>query len=286
VSADLGQGTAVPIQPIAVVVAQALRLRDAPTLEANALLVMPRGTEVQILDFLPTGWTEISVQARGGAVTGWCLRRMLDASRNAPMPDFPTAQVVLWDWSAHYANRVSYKMGAKATNLGGTPPCIDCSGWVAFLLLAALRAQNTEARENVFDPDDVAVLDTYSDRIILEIEARTPQLLTGAEITQSTVTPGMAIGLAETHQDWEANAERVRGINHIVLLVRRPSDNEMFVSESRGPERIGGVRLTPVSHWLAQQSQWIAAGRAFAADPMALADPYSDWVQKARQARA
>jgi hypothetical protein len=272
-----------PIQPIAVVIAQNLRLRDSPSLQAIATRLMPRGTQVQIIEMLPSGWVKISVQAGDGTATGWCLRRMLDESRNASMPDFPTAQAVFWDWSVHYANRVIYKLGAKAPNLRSNPPCIDCSGWVAFLLLAGLKAQNTEARENVFDPDDIALLDTYSDRIILEIEARTPDLLTGKDITLNALSPGMAIGLAETHQAWEANAERVRGINHIVLVVRQPSDRSLFVSESRGPDRTGGVRLTPVVDWLGQQSPWITAGRAFAANPLALADPYSDWVQKARQ---
>ncbi len=75
----------------------------------------------------------------------------------------------------------------------------------------------------------------------------------------------------------------LRGINHIVQVVRRPADLTPFVSESY-PSGPGGIRLTPLAGWLEARTGDIHAGRAWAVDPFAMAHPGSGWVAQAEGA--
>ena len=271
-----------PVPSQVVVVAQNLRLRSKPALDAFAPVILPRGTAGELLSLDPPGWAQVRVQGDQPQM-GWCMRRMLDEALHAPMPDFPSAEARLWDLSQAYVGRVGYRLGAKAASLDAKPAVIDCSGWVAFLLMAALRAQNVDANEDVFDEADIAACNAWSDRVILEIEARTPVLLTGPQITPSALPACATIGLKVGYQNWEQDAFRLRGIDHIVQVVRRPGDRARFVSESCGPEgQAGGVRMTPLDAWLTSHEATVKAGNAWAVDPYAMADPFSDWVTAGR----
>lgn len=138
----------------------------------------------------------------------------------------------MWELVGQYTDWVGYRRGTKAPGLDASPPVIDCSGWVGVLLTAGMRAQNRAAGHDVFDAADIAACVAWSDRILLEIESRTPSLLTGSEITAAALPDYATIGLNLGNFGWESNFPRTRGINHIVQVVRRPADQVPFVSES------------------------------------------------------
>ena len=152
----------------------------------------------------------------------------------------------MWRLVEQYTGRVGYHRGTKAAGLDASPPVIDCSGWVGLLLTSAMKAQNADAGKDIFDTADIAACIAWSDRIILEIEARTSTALVGSDITAATLPRNATIGLNIGNFVWETNFPRARGINHIVQLVYRPADQMSFVSESIGPDDKGGVRLTPL----------------------------------------
>jgi hypothetical protein len=57
---------------------------------------------------------------------------------------------------------------------------------------------------------------------------------------------------------------RLRGINHIVQVVRRPTDHAAYISESASSR--GGVVLTPLSQWLDSHAAVLSADKAWAVD--------------------
>jgi hypothetical protein len=122
----------------------------------------------------------------------------------------------------------------------------------------------------VFDPTDIAVCNAWSDRIILQIEARTRLLLEGPDITAANLPRNATIGVNEGYFSWQENYPRVRGINHIVQVLRDPPDDTAFVSESH-PSGRGGVRLSPLTGRLNANAPHIQAGRAWAVDAFAMA---------------
>ena len=262
---------------------QSLRLRAEPSLETLAPMAIPFGASVEVAARKPPNWVRVTAEVDGQSRAGWCLRCMLDAALNQPMPAFPAAERRMWDLVRQYTGRVGYRRGAKASSLHDTPPVIDCSGWVALLLTEAMQAQNADAGEDVFDVAAIDVDTPWSDRILLEIEARTPLLLEGPDITGDSLPRCATVAINEGHHDWQRNRPRLRGINHIAQVVRRPSDGAAFVSESYGDEP-GGVRLAPLADWLDVRRRDIRAGNAWAADPFAMADPSSPWIRRSRPA--
>lgn len=264
------------------VLAQDVRLRAAPSLELLAPGRLPRGTPIELLSHDPPGWVQLRARGDAGAHAAWCMRRMVDAALHAAMPDFPAASRRMWELAEHYTGRVRYERGTKAIGLGATPPAIDCSGWVALLLTAAMTAQNAEAGGDLFRSDDIAICNGWSDRILLEIEARTPVLLQGGDITADALPRTATIGLDLGYEEWTKNFPRLRAINHIAQVVRRPGDRAPFVSEAIGPENRGGVFLTPLGAWLERNRRCIEAGKAWAVDPFAMADPGSPWLERGR----
>jgi hypothetical protein len=186
--------------------------------------------------------------------------------------DFSAAEAQMWGLVEQYTGRVGYHRGTKAAGLDASPPVIDCSGWVGLLLASAMNAQNADAGKDVFDTADIAACIAWSDRIILEIEARTSTMLVGRDITAATLPRNATIGLNIGDFGWETNLPRTRGINHIVQVVHRPADQMSFVSESIGPDDKGGVRVTPLAAWLRDCDRFIAVGKAWAVDPFAMAN--------------
>ena len=72
-------------------------------------------------------------------------------------PAFPAAEASMWSLVQQYTNRAGYERGAKAPGLAAVPPVIDCSGWVAYLLAEAMRAENAIAGEDIFNVDPAAL---------------------------------------------------------------------------------------------------------------------------------
>ena len=250
--------------------AQKLRLRSQPALETPAAIVVSPASMLEILAVQPGGWTQILARTGDQTVVGWCLRQMLDAARQETSPAFKAAEERMWALVRQYTGRTGYQRGTKSSGLEADSAVIDCSGWVGLLLTEAMKAQNADAGSNVFDPADIAVCNAWSDRIILEIEARTPLLLEGPDITATSLPRNATIGINEGYFAWQENHPRLRGINHIVQVLRHPSDDAAFVSESH-PSGAGGVRLTSLTEWIDANASHIEAGRAWAVDPFAMA---------------
>jgi hypothetical protein len=265
-----------------VVLPEGIHIRAARSTAADSITTALRGQRLEIVDGPDAGWLRVRLQGLDKPATGWCLSRYVDTSLHEPMPVFPAALDTMWTLASKYNNRVGYELGAKALGLSKNPPTIDCSGWIAFLLLQAMPAQNKADNETVFSQDDIDVLNTYSDRMIVEVEISRPSELIGPQITSASLRPGMIIGLNTGRESWESNAFRAHGINHVVALVRRPSDGAVMVSESCGPPGSGGVRLKPLASFLSQYAGLIRAGSAWAVDPLSLADPFSAFVQRSR----
>ncbi len=252
-------------------IAQYVRLRDEPSLEAFATVLLPGGTSVEVITEDQSGWLQLRAQVDGQLRTGWCMRKMCDAALSESTLALPSAEKRMWELIERNTGRVGYERGAKAASLDTTPPLIDCSGWVALLLSEAMTATNEDADKDVFDLADFDLRDPWSDRLILEIEARTPVLLEGHHITANSLPRCAVIGLDEGYSGWQENRPRLRGINHIAQIVRRPADQAPFVSESYSINP-GGIRLMPLAPWLDIWANEIQAGKAWAVDPFALAN--------------
>lgn len=173
----------------------------------------------------------------------------------------------MWDLVERHTGRVGYQRGVKGDGLTREPPAIDCSGWVACLLGAALKADNAAHDRAVFSADFISALNTWSDRQIQVIADRSGWLIQGSDISEESLPALATIGLNLGHSGWETNHPRPRGINHVVQVVRRPSDGAAFVSEALGFPKRHGLLLTPLTEWLDWAETWIKAGTAYAGDP-------------------
>jgi hypothetical protein len=134
-----------------------------------------------------------------------------------------------------------------------------------------MRAENKLSGRKVFSVSDVDALQSWSDRIIQELESRTAFILEGAQINARTLPRCATIGLKIGAPDWASNHPRLRGINHIVQVVRRYGDDAAFVSESFGGLVSPGICLTPLEEWLVQAQPRLDAGEMWAVDPFLLA---------------
>ncbi|MCI0150176.1 hypothetical protein KNO81_30295 [Paraburkholderia sediminicola] len=184
---------------------------------------------------------------------------------------FETAETTMWWLVQLYTGRAGYQRGVKAEGLSASPPVIDCSGWTGLLLTEAMRAENDAAGRAVFGAADMQSVQTWSDRIIHEIETRTGFILEGREVTAISLPRCATIGLKMGEPVWASNHPRTRGITHIVQVVRRPEDDAPFVSESFGGSVSPGISLTPLREWLALSQPHLCAGEMWAVDPFRLA---------------
>ena len=185
---------------------------------------------------------------------------------------FEAGEATMWRLVQRYTGQVGYQRGVKSEGLSANPPVIDCSGWTALLLTQAMQAENDAAGREMFGADDMLALQTWSDRIIHEIEIRTGFILEAGEITAASLPRCATIGLKMGAPAWAANHPRPRGITHIVQVVRRPEDNAPFVSESFGGSTLPGISLTPLVEWLVLAQPRIQAGEMWAVDPFRMAD--------------
>jgi len=177
----------------------------------------------------------------------------------------------MWRLVQRYTGRVGYQRGAKAEGLLKHPPVIDCSGWIGLLLTQAMRAENDAVGRTVFGDADIHAMKAWSDRIIQEIADRTGYILAGAEINAHSLPRCATIGLKMGAPGWAANRPRVRGITHIVQIVRRPQDDAPFVSESFGDPVRPGISLTPLADWLVRSQPLLQLDAVWAVDAFRLA---------------
>ena len=184
---------------------------------------------------------------------------------------FETAETTMWWLVQLYTGRAGYQRGVKAEGLSASPPVIDCSGWTGLLLTKAMQAENRASGHAVFGAADMQSVQTWSDRIIHEIESRTGFILEGREITAISLPRCATIGLKMGEPAWASNHPRPRGITHIVQVVRRPEDDAPFASESFGGSVSPGISLTPLGEWLDLSQPHLRAGEMWAVDPFRLA---------------
>jgi hypothetical protein len=177
----------------------------------------------------------------------------------------------MWTLVQRHTGRVGYERGVKSEGLIADPPVIDCSGWSRVLLQTAMEAENAGSSQTVFQAEAIAAIQFWSDRIIENIERRTGVLLQSPNITALKLPRCAAIGIKQGSPEWAKNYPRSRGITHIVQVVRRPTDDAPFVSESLGRDDPRGIRLTPLDAWLDSWQPSIVTGNVWAVDPFAMA---------------
>ncbi|MBW0003175.1 MAG: hypothetical protein JO216_06780 [Hyphomicrobiales bacterium] len=176
---------------------------------------------------------------------------------------------MMWELAERYAGHVGYQSGTKAAGLNLDPPVIDCSGWVALLLTVGMNAANQRANRTLFNSEDVEAIQTWSDRMIEELERRFGKILGGDQITLESLPSYATLGLRQGGGDWAKNHPRPRGITHVVQIVRRPQDGARFVSESQGWAEPCGVRLVPLTEWIEVTREFIKPGEAWAVNAFA-----------------
>jgi hypothetical protein len=103
----------------------------------------------------------------------------------------------MWALAGRYTGRVGYKRGGKKSGLKSDTPVIDCSGWAALLLSAGMEAANRAAAGELFSSSDVAAINTWSDRMIEELERRSGWILEGNGIVLGALPPYATIGLRQ-----------------------------------------------------------------------------------------
>jgi hypothetical protein len=175
----------------------------------------------------------------------------------------------LWRLVQRHTGRVGYSGGTKAEGLEADPPVIDCSGWVALLLAAGMKAANKSAGTPRFSSGDIAAIHTWSDRIIQEIETRNGFILEGDKIAPASLPLHATIGLKQGGGAWANNHPRPRGITHVVQLVRDPETGNPYISESQGMEEPFGIRLLPLQDWVEATEDYLRAGESWAVDAFA-----------------
>ena len=178
----------------------------------------------------------------------------------------------MWHLVERHTGQVGYQRGVKAEGLALAEPVIDCSGWSRVLLTAAMQAANGAAGRTVFRDEDIAAIQVWSDRIIEEVAQRTGFILEAGDIFARSLPRCAAIGRKIGDPAWANNHPRSRGINHIVQIVRRPTDDAAFVSESFGGSVRRGILLTALPDWLAAMRPYVIAGEIWAVDPFRMAD--------------
>lgn len=144
----------------------------------------------------------------------------------------------MWTLVDRYTGRVGYRGGVKASGLEADAPVIDCSGWVALLLSAGMEAANRAANSALFSSYDVLAIDTWSDRIIEELERQSGFILEGDRISLDSLPPYATVGLRQGGGAWANNHPRPRGSHTLsksfaAPLMERRSSRRLKVGPSR-----------------------------------------------------
>ncbi|HLM53206.1 MAG TPA: peptidoglycan-binding protein [Pseudoxanthomonas sp.] len=177
-----------------------------------------------------------------------------------------------YDLSIKY-DHVKYGLGAKDPDKGK----VDCSGWVVEMQNATMGEINRGAGRIIFNKDERfnPGFDSASE-LLRKAEQRSGMLIEGKAVTADRLKEGMIIAEDNGRTRWDAG--RYKGIDHITMVVRDPSDGQLKVSQSRGGE---GVELSPLDSYLERKQ---ARGvKLYASDPLAEA---RDLLQDRAQGRA
>lgn len=176
----------------------------------------------------------------------------------------------MWALVERHTGHVGYKQGTKASGLDRNPPVIDCSGWTGLLLSTGMAAANRDAGVCIFSAADMEAVQTWSDRLIENLERRTGFILNGDQITVESLPLFATIGLQLGGGAWATNHPRPRGITHVVQIVHRSGDRAPYVSEAQGMSEPHGLRLLPLAEWIERTRADLKHGVAWAANPFML----------------
>lgn len=170
-------------------------------------------------------------------------------------------------------DHVKYGFGDKTPENGR----VDCSGWVVRLTNQTMAEVNEQAGRDVFPKNqEFSPGMDHAARIIEKATERSGVALAGAQVNRESLREGMIIGEDNGAKGWDAG--RYKGIDHITMVVRDPTDGALKISQSRGGE---GVDLMPLDRYLDQKN---ARGvKLFATDPLAAA---RDMIQEQTGARS
>ncbi|MCD9030248.1 peptidoglycan-binding protein [Luteimonas sp. Y-2-2-4F] len=158
-------------------------------------------------------------------------------------------------------DHVRYGFGAKHPERGE----VDCSGWVATLLNASMDEINGQAGRTVFPRSERYSLGfDHAAGIVEKAEQRSGVSIQGRDVTPDVLREGMIIGEDNGRKGWDAG--RHRDIDHIVMVVRDPTDGALKISQSRSGE---GVELIPVERYLERKQA--RGAQLYATDPLAQA---------------
>lgn len=170
-------------------------------------------------------------------------------------------------------DHVTYKMGGRHPEQGQ----VDCSGWVVTLVNASIDEVNGQAGRTVIPRQDrLALMEDYAARIVEKVERRSGVMIEGRDVTADVLREGMIIGEDNGRKGWDAG--RYRGIDHIVMVVRDPTDGTLKISQSRSGE---GVELVPLERYL--ERKHARGTELYATDPLAQA---RELLQDRGEARA
>lgn len=158
-------------------------------------------------------------------------------------------------------DHVGYEMGKRHPEQGK----VDCSAWVVTLVNASIDEVNGQAGRTVIPRQDrLALQEDYAARIIEKVEQRSGVMIQGRDVTADVLREGMIIGEDNGQKSWDAG--RHRGIDHIVMVVRDPTDGALKISQSRSGE---GVELIPLERYLERKQA--RGAQLYATDPLAQA---------------
>jgi hypothetical protein len=96
-----------------------------------------------------------------------------------------------------------------------------------------MEAANRAVAAELFARNAIAAVQTWSDRMIEELERRSGWILEGDGITFGTIPPYATVGLRQGGGAWAENHPRPRGITHVVQVIRRPNDGAPNVGATR-----------------------------------------------------
>lgn len=139
---------------------------------------------------------------------------------------------------------------------------IDCSGWVVELINNTYKEIDRKAGRKVYDAADFYSLgNDAAASIVRKAVQHSGVLFEGREVNRQMLREGMIIGEDNGEKGWDVG--RYKGIDHIVMVVRDPSNGELMVSQSRSRE---GVELLSLDDYLIQKQR--RGTRLYASDPL------------------
>jgi hypothetical protein len=221
---------------------------------SSVVLELPPGSALEVVGHDPSGvWSRALYAPDGGGVEDGLLGYVPTRDIEADLPasllarrsngDVRSSAGTLAFALTRQFDGVRYRLGAKAEP--EPSGFIDCSGWTAYLAFRVMDFANAELGRRVFSFSDKKLANTYSDAQIKNVRDVTGYVARNQTLRDLSL-PLYLIGLNFGNYEWEANANRVYGIDHVVMTVLSDG-GDLMVSQSSSSG--GGVNLVPYGQW-------------------------------------